>query len=358
MTRATLCFLTGLCLLSVPPRLLAQAVEPRRPVERTELGGRVHLQMATTSAGSGPATEFFVRRARVWAAAQVNDWIDGAVQVDMTAKGAAARFAFVRLSLSPAARISFGQFKRAFDNFELTSSSQILVVERDGNLAGVEGCAGIGGVCSYSRFTEKLSLSSLDVGVLLQGEAASGAVEYLFSFTNGAGGNAREENDAKSMSARLVWRPTASLKLGANAGVHDYPNPVTGTDAYAPAAALDAEWGDFGGGLHVQAGVLTGQNWKKLDAQGRESRFFAAQGIVSYRVAVSAAGRVRGVEPVARVSWGDPDRATDRDGGVLLTPGLMLHFQDRNKVAANVDVWRPQQGGTVWGLKAQMYLYF
>jgi len=61
---------------------------------------------------------------------------------------------------------------------------------------------------------------------------------------------------------------------------------------------------------------------------------------------------------VARVSWGDPDRDAARDGGLLLTPGLMIHFQDRNKVAANVDVWRPQQGGTVWGLKTQVYVYF
>jgi hypothetical protein len=64
------------------------------------------------------------------------------------------------------------------------------------------------------------------------------------------------------------------------------------------------------------------------------------------------------VEPVGRLSWGDPDRDTTGDGGLLFTPGLMLHFEGRNKVAANLDAWRPQAGGTVWGLKAQVYLYF
>jgi hypothetical protein len=214
--------------------LHAQAVEPRYPVEPTALGGRVHLQMNTTSADGEVESEFYVRRARIWAATRVNDWIDGAVQVDVSGATAVARYAFVRLSFSPAPPESFGQFKRAFDNFQLTSSSQILVIERTGNVRGVTGCAGIGGVCSYSRLAEQLELSSLDIGMLLQGENADQTVEYLVSFTDGSGANTREENDGKSFSGRLAWRPVPGLKLGANAGVHDYPNHVTGSDDYAP----------------------------------------------------------------------------------------------------------------------------
>jgi hypothetical protein len=103
---------------------------------------------------------------------------------------------------------------------------------------------------------------------------------------------------------------------------------------------------------------MTGQNWRKREAQGAESRFLTWQGIVSYRMPVSEDGRVRAVEPVGRVSWGDPDRQAASDGGLLFPPGLMLHFEGRNKVAANVDAWRPQSGRTVSGLKAQVYLYF
>jgi hypothetical protein len=314
--------------------------------------------MNTTSEPGEIGTEFDVRRARIWVAARANDWIDGAVQVDVSGATAMARYAFVRLSFSPAARLSFGQFKRAFDNFELTSSSRILVVERDGNVRGVTGCAGVGGVCSYSRFSEKLELSSLDVGVLLQGESPGGAVEYLISFTNGTGDNAPEENNAKSVSGRLAWHPVGGVRLGANVGVHDYPNPVTASDDHAPAAAFDVEIGDFDGGLHVQAGVLTGQNWRNLDAAGEPSTFLTWQGIASYRIPLGTSGRVRAVEPVGRVSWGDPDRGSAGDGGILLTPGLMLHFEGRNKVALNLDAWRPQTGVTAWGLKAQVYLYF
>lgn len=347
-----------LTVLTPSEALHAQAIEPRVPVERTEIGGRVHFQMNSTSADGEVGSEFFIRRARIWAATRVNEWIDGAVQVDVSGTTAVARYAFVRLSFSPAARLSFGQFKRAFDNFELTSSSQILVVERDGDVRGAGDCSGVEGVCSYSSFSENLRLSSLDVGLLFQGEAAGGAVEYLLSITNGSGPNTREENDAKSFSGRLEWRPVPGLKLGANAAVHDYPNPITGTDAYAPAAAFDVEVGDFEGGLHVQAGILTGRNWRNLDAVGKESRFLTWQGIVTYRVPLAGMGRIRAVEPLGRVSWGDPDRGSTADGGLLVTPGFVIHFEGRNKIAANVDVWRPQSGGTVWGLKAQTYLYF
>jgi hypothetical protein len=326
-------------------------------VERTEIGGRFQLQMNTTSADGEVSSEFLVRRARLWAAARVNDWIDGAVQLDVAGGSATARYAFLRFSLSPVARISFGQFKRAFDNFELTSSSEILVVERDGDVRGAFHCAGVGAVCSYSRFSEKLSFSSLDVGMLLQGESADGRLGYLLTATNGTGPNTREENSAKSFSGRVEWRAAPGVKVGANAAVHDYVNGVTGEDAYAPATALDVEVGDFDGGFHLQAGVMTGENWRNLDATGNESRFVSWQGIATYRIPTDG-HRIRAVEPVGRVSWGDPDSAAGSDGGLLFTPGLVVHFDGRNKMGANLDIWHPQSGGTVWGLKAQTYLYF
>lgn len=143
-----------------------------------------------------------------------------------------------------------------------------------------------------------------------------------------------------------------------NAGLHDYPNPVILEDAHARAMALDLEVGDFAEGFHLQAGVMTGENWLNLDGQGKASRFLTCQGIATYRIPVDGDGRVRAVEPLGRVSWGDPNQGASSDGGLVLTPGLVLHFQGKNKMGANLDVWRPQTGGTVWGLKAQTYLYF
>jgi hypothetical protein len=358
-TRLLLC---ALCLgagLVVPGQpLVGQAVEPRQPVERTELGGRVHMQLATTSVDSVPQSEFLLRRARIWAAARLNDWIDAAVQVDMAKGEVSGRYAFVRFELDPALFVSIGQLKRAFDLFELTSSSEILAIERDGSIAGVTDCAGIGGVCSYSRFSERLAQSSLDVGILATGVLAAGEITYLATFTNGSGANARETNNAKSFAGRLEWSPVDRLRIGGNYGSHDYINEVTGLTDRAPAAAFDVEWGDFAEGLHLQAGIMTGENWRALDDTGSSPLFLTYQGIVTYRVPLADPGKVVAVEPVGRVSWGDPDRATARDGGWLLTPGLMLHFGGRNRLSANLDMWRPQTGSAVWGLKVLTAVYF
>ncbi len=328
------------------------------PVERTELGGRIHVQWNTTSAEGAHGSEFMMRRARLWGATRINDWIDGAVQVDVSGATAVARMAFLRLSLNPAARISFGQFKRALDVFQLTSSSDVLVVERDGDVRGASDCAGVGGVCSFTRFAEGLQFTSLDVGALLEGATTDGRLGWLFSVTNGSGGNAREENAAKSFSGRLEWMAREKVKLSANAGLHDFPNEVTGHDEHAPALGADVEVGDFERGFHLQAGVMAGENWLNLDGTGEASRFVTWQAIATWKVSLEGKGRIGAVEPVARVSWGDPDRDAASDGGLLLTPGFVLHFQGKNKFGVNLDTWRPQDGETVWGLKAQTYLYF
>ena len=62
---------------------------------------------------------------------------------------------------------------------------------------------------------------------------------------------------------------------------------------------------------------------------------------------------IEGVMMRAPEAWAVAVRRPD---GVI--EATQLPFEGRNKVAANVDAWRPASGETVWGLKAQMYLYF
>ncbi len=337
-------------------KLQGQTVESRAPVEHFELGGRVHVQYNTSSVDEDVASEFKLRRARIWVAARINDWIDGAADIDFSGASASATLVFIRFAVDPSLHISVGQLKRAFDVFELTSSADILVVERDGAIRGVDGCAGVGGLCSYSRFTEQLDLSSLDVGVMLEGSVAGGRLSYLTTLTNGPGRNQVDENSAKSWSGRLAWHAGHTVTLAANAAFHDHPG-ADGSAAYAPAGGLDVEVGDFKQGLHIQAGLLTGDNWRNEVADGGTSTFLTTQAIVTYQFPLQG-GKIQSVEPLARVSWGDPDRDASGDGGILLTPGVVLHLDGRNKLAANLDAWRPQGGSTAWSLKMQAYVYF
>ena len=262
--------------------------------------------------------------------------------------------AYVRLRFSPGLQVTMGQFKRPFDLFELSSSTDLSLIERDGRVGGVNACAGVGGVCSYSRLTEKLGLADRDIGVRVAGE--KGKVAYELSVTNGAGQNVADENDAKSFSGRMSVEVAPKLSVSGNLASHDYVDPSK-KDARASAWGVDAQYGTWRDGLLVQASLVGGDNWKKLDAAADPAPFVAFQGAASWYAPVKGK-RLVGVEPIVRLSWADPNRDEAHDGGMIVTPGLMLYVSGRSKIGFNWDVWLPQKGVTEHSLKVQSFLYF
>lgn len=334
------------------PALSAQnTITPRDASLR--IGGRLHTQYASSSVG-GYNDGFFLRRARVVFDATFNDFVTARVQPEFAGGSVGLADAYVRLDFSEVFRLTMGQFKRSFDLFELESSTDLGVVERDGRVGGVDSCAGIGGVCSYSRFTEKLAFSDRDLGAGVDGSA--GGVDYAFSVTNGTGANAFDENDAKSFAGRVGVEVTDGLVVSAQMGLHDY---VSDDDdaAYAQAWGADVHYGEYRGGWVLQAAVVAGDNWKNLDDDGDASGFRAFQGLASYYTALEG-DRLVGIEPVLRLSYGDPDTDAVDDGGLVFTPGVMLYLFGKNRIGLNVDVWSPQAGDTEFSLKLQSYLYF
>lgn len=349
--------LAGLSLLSSPSRAHAQ-VEIRSRAMRLTATGRIHAQYNSTSVADELSTEFLIRRARFVAEVKVNDIVDGKVEPDFGEGKIDLKDAYVRFNFAPSFRLKFGQFKRPFDIFQLHSSTETLIIERAGDIRGVSTCAGPGGLCAFSRFSEKLKFSDRDIGVMVDGASASGKVSYAVSMTNGAGRNTSDENGTKSYTGRLEVQPAARIRLGGHLGIHDYVNDVTTSDEYAVAAGGDIEVGDMVAGLHLHAGVLAGQNWQNLDATGDPSSFAAAQIALAYKQPVANSHVVEAIQPLARVSWGDPDRDGADDAGWLFTPGFVVFVTGRNKIAANVDIWVPALGSTEWSFKTQSYLHF
>lgn len=316
-------------------------------------GGRVHTQYATSSVGSADSG-FFFRRARFNADATVNDFVSGRLQVDFAGGEAAIKDGYLRLAFAPTFEVSMGQFKRAFDAFELPSSTDQSLIERDGRVAGVDTCTGVGGVCSFSRFTQKLSYSDRDTGVRVEG--ASGAVEYGLTLTNGAGANEDDDNDSKSFAGRLAVEVADGVTVGGQFSRHDYQDP-SDESAGATAWSVDVRYGDWRDGLRVNAAVVRGDNWKNLDDADDPSTFTAFQGVGSYYAATDME-RLVGVEPLFRLSYGDPDTTVSDDGGFVFTPGLMLYVSGKNRVGFNLDIWSPETGDTEYSLKVQSFLYF
>ncbi len=325
---------------------------------RINVGGRAHLQFNHTSIDtSAVQTSFLLRRARLEIDVTISDLVSGRFQSEFGEGKVGLRDAYMRLNFDPSFRVTAGQFKRPFDVFELVSSTQILVIERAGGVRGAANCSGIGDVCSLSRFTEKLEYSDRDVGVMVDGSIGESGFGYAASITNGRGANiAIDENGAKSYTGRLEYN-LSGLRIGAHVGVHDYVNDTTGTDEYATAFGADVDWGRYERpGLHIKAGVVYGDNWKNLTTAD-PSKFLTAQGVVTYLVPVDG-GTIYGVEPVGRVSWGDPDRSAGGDEGWLVTPGVVFYLVGRNKFAVNGDVWVPRVGDAEFSVKAQLYLHF
>ena len=319
-------------------------------------GGRLHSQFASSSAEDGKSMDFFTRRARLTLDVSVTDLLDARVQPDFGGGELDLKDAYFRLNLDSSFRISFGQFKRAFDLFELDSSTDMVVVERTGRIDGVGGCAGPGGICSLSRFTEKLSYSDRDIGVRVDGRL-SDRVSYLATMTNGTGTSGNDENSGKSLAGRLSLELADGVVLSGNVSQHDYARD-DGSTGRGTAFGGDLEIGDFRDGTHLQVGLIGGENWRAEDPlTGDGPTFLTGQAILSHYMSLDSP-RFSAIEPMARVSWGDPSRDEADDGGILFTPGLFVYVLGKNRIGANIDVYSPQTGDTEFSFKLQTYLYY
>ncbi len=320
------------------------------------VGGRLQVQGASSSHEAAPPFEILLRRARFYFGVEVTEFLEGRLLADFARNDEIGlQDAYVRLNFSPAFAFSMGRLKRPSEIFEMSSSSQLSIIERDGRVRGAGDCTGTGGVCTFSRLTEKLQFSGRDSGFRLAGSA--GRFGYTATLTNGTGITVNEdENDAKSYSGRATLQVVDDLELGAFVGVHDYPD-MDDSANFATAVGADLDWGGWYDGVHLQAAVVGGDNWKNLDVSGDAGRFLTSQVVFTYYIPVESDKWVA-IEPIARISWADPDTDTADDAAWLITPGVSFFISGRNKIGTNLDIYMPEQGGSDFSFKFQSFLYF
>lgn len=354
-------------LLAVCARPAAAQIQLPEGVS-VRLSALLETQFNTTSVDSAagaavPASEFAIRRARVTFDLKVGDFLSARFEPDYTiyssSTGAGTfslRDGWVRATFGPALRATLGQFKRPFDLFQLTAASQLLVIERTGAVRGTA-CGALPSVCSFSTLTAGLLYADRDVGVMLDGEVVAGRIRYAAALTNGRPPNQRENSSNKSYTGRVSVRPAKDVLLSANAAYKDYAHPTSGTQTFATAWGADVELGGYTRGLHVQAGLVGGDDWLVAAGPQDVARFLAMQAIVTYKAPVRHK-RITSIEPVVRASWADPDTDTAGDDGWLLTPGLNVYLGGRNVLLTDVDLWTPHVGATQYSFKTQWNFYF
>jgi Phosphate-selective porin O and P len=344
------------------------------------LSGRMQFQFNTTSVssddlGGGSSTvagsTFETRRVRLAANVAVRDWITGIVEADFALAQLRITQAWMNLAIDPAFELRIGQFKKPFSQILLTSSLETAPIERGLRIRDLdeayevadEAAAGEPVLGAFRGTTllgeehellEQLGYLSYDMGVAAHGRL--GDVTYDLGAFNGTGADRRDENSAKSYAGRLRWHipTTTPLLVGAAASYHEVRLSAADPAAGGTAVELDVELGGFRReGVHVIAEAVVGDNL------GADETFRGAQGIVSLFRPVTGS-RIDGIEPLGRISWGDPNSSIDGDEGLLLTPGINLYFQGRNRLQFNWDVFVPSgdRFETKHALRAQAQLAF
>jgi hypothetical protein len=337
------------------------------------IGGLVQGQYNTTSVDSVdgdavPGTEFVLRRARVTVDATFNDLLSVRLEPDYgVAPGVPAgvftvRDAWVRLTFGTGVRATVGQFKRPFDLFELQPVASNLVAERTGLVRGIRACGVLLGVCSLSSISRGLLYSNRDVGIMLDGAAIPRRLQYAVALTNGQLAGVRETGDGKQLTGRLAVTALPGVVVGGNVTMKDYrhvdPDDSSAvTTRHAIGWGADMEIGREDRGPHVMAGVIGGDNWREVVGPTEVATFLTAQVIATWRVPLTQRW-ITAIEPVGRASWADPSERLDGNEGWLVTPGVIVHLDGRNRLHLNADVWLPKAGKTEYGFISQLNVYF
>lgn len=179
---------------------------------RLELGGFVQFDFdgsegdARLLTGAGLNDTFLVRRARLNMSGQLFKWIGFKIEGDYGTQqnpAFALTDGYIDLNFLPAIGLRGGQFKVPFSQEELTSDLFLDTIER-------------------SMVNELVP--SRDQGVMLQGQLFNRVLGYSLGVFNGSGINASDNNDEKTVAARLLvapFRNTGSYFLkGLQVGIH------------------------------------------------------------------------------------------------------------------------------------------
>ncbi len=317
----------------------------------------------TACRDGAPPFDIFLRRARGSVEATIADFVDIKLQLDFSGfDDVAIKDGFARLNFFPALKVRFGNMKRPFDGFQLTSSSEMIIIERDLDIPGVPELRAL----SLDELTSRFRASDRDVGIELSGDVAGGRVSYWVGYF--AGQQIQDALDTlPNADSRGQWiaRAQANLQVGnmpldiAVAGaVTDRPfvteDLVTFTGKYFTNLEFWLQLGGFKEGLLFQGGYVYGQN-PFMNRQGDVLDFLPTdefaraqtwQVNTGYRFITrpkdyrgSIAKRpIEAIQPVFRVTWADPNLDIARDDNWGITPGVQIFFYGRNKLALNWDL--------------------
>ena len=336
-----------------------------------QVQGRIQVQYRASSGDSSGnynptlmSNGFEVRRLRIQTNVRFGDNINLVIQPSFEMGALRMRDAFVRVGLSPRFGIAVGQEKSPFQRYELTSSNNLLSIERGVRILRLSGKEGLNDILANNGY------ASHDLGAFVDYVGPDSKVTVKVGMQNGSRESSPDVNNAKSFFGRATAIAITNadnqpvLQFGASFGSRDRAicSTCAGAIAYyadsskqTTAFGLDAEWGGFRPGLHLIADFATGDNVPIANriATGRNTgnlrtsadtalRTFRGFSLVgAYRLMTSGPDTrvIKMLEPALRIDYVDPDTKTANDQGILITPVLNIYFANTVLLRAGVDLY-------------------
>src|ERR1700694_1263655 len=375
-----------------------------------QVQGRIQVQYRASSGDSSGnynptlmSNGFEVRRLRIQTNVRFGDNMNLVIQPSFEMGALRMRDAFLRVGLTPRFGVSVGQEKSPFQRYELTSSNNLLSIERGVRILRLSGKEGLNDLLANNGY------ASHDLGAFVDYVGPDNKVTVKVGVQNGSRETSPDVNNAKSFFGRATAIAITNadnqpvLQVGASFGSRDRAicSTCAGAIAYyadsskqTTAFGLDAEWGGFRPGLHLIADFATGDNGPIANriatgrntgnlrtsadtavrpalhlmadlargdnvpianriAPGRNTgnlrtsadtalRTFRGFSLVgAYRLMTSGPDTrvIKMLEPALRIDYVDPDTKTANDQGILITPVLNIYFANTVLLRAGVDLY-------------------
>jgi hypothetical protein len=300
----------------------------------------------------GAKDNFFTRRARIEARGQISENVTVYIQpsfeggrnlsslvttctgTPLTCRttgrsGLRLRDAWVDVRFSPEGSkgglyLRAGQEKRPYSRYELTSSNNLVSIERgagqglvpraSNDLFGANGFLShdVGASVRYEYKLDDVRLVTLKLGAY-----------------NGQGESLNDVNNKKSFGARATAGLWSRLDIGGSWFAHDGIVTVVATPDSAftnYAWGVDAQWGKPGDeGLFVLGEYLDGN-----DATVAKNKIRGIQGLAAYNYRFSSpTSWLYAIEPAFRIDVADPNTTVENDRSTLITAVLGIYMSSK-----------------------------
>lgn len=332
---------------------------------KAQLFARIQLQYSTSSVDEGeliaagrspaaiPSSMFEVRRVRFGASLTLSDWLTGELETELAMARLQMRNMYANFAFAPEFELRVGQFKKPFSLLELTSETTWPVIERGVRIRGLADDLLLadslaGGNRALTSFRGAVMLGeeyellnnmgylSYDIGALLHGKI--NGFGYSVGAFNGEGSDRADSNNEKSYGARLTYKLGSDLPVVFGAAAMRRETRTASRPAFMNATGTAFE-GDVEIGAFRRPGIRFLGEVTAGDNIAAAATFFATQGVMAYFKPIGNHKRIEGLEVAGRASYGDPRQDIDDDEGLLLTPGLNVYFNGRNRMMINWDFY-------------------